>query len=150
MVTQQRLLELFDYDELTGDFTSKRLGRKVGKTANNNYFVIKVDGKWRRAHRMAWLYIHGYEPVEIDHINGNKLDNSLGNLRSVTHAENMRNLPVRHGSKSKATGVVFTKESWEARIQINGIQKYLGRFKNLFDAVAARKSAENKYGFSSP
>lgn len=81
----------------------------------------------------------------IDHINGDGLDNRKENLRIVTHHQNLINHGVSKRNKSGFSGVRFYENRWQASITFNKKYMLLGRFKNLLDAVKARKKAEKKY-----
>lgn len=84
---------------------------------------------------------------EIDHINRDKLDNRINNLREVTHRVNVLNFGMQKNNTSGVRGVVFAKErsKWMARIKVNGKDVFLGYFSELSDARIARKEAEVKY-----
>jgi len=102
------------------------------------------------AHRVIWAITYGeWPPEQIDHINGQRRDNRTENLRSVTHAENMRNLPRMSGNTSGRTGVYWSKagSKWYALIGVGGRMIYLGTFDCFEDAVAAREKAEIEHGF---
>lgn len=171
-MTQERLKEYLDYSADTGafqakarkreDFTTNSLwkrnqneaGRTVGCSNNQGYVAIHVDGKYYTAHRLAWLWVHGewppYPQFEIDHINGNRGDNRICNLRKVTKSENQRNGARRVNNRSGVTGVnwVRSKRRWIARIWDGPHHKYLGQFENLDDARIARLKAERELGYS--
>lgn len=102
------------------------------------------------AHVAAWCIHYGAEPLyEIDHIDGNGSNNSIVNLRDVSHANNMRNLGLGKRNKSGVVGVHFdiTRHKWAATIRVNGATIGLGRFCNFNDAVVARNAAELKHNF---
>jgi hypothetical protein len=101
------------------------------------------------AHRVIWKLVHGSEPPEIDHVNGDPADNRLINLAPVSHAENMKNMKVRTDNKSGVVGVFWKKleNKWAAGIGVDGRNRHLGVFSDLNDAIAARKAAEVAYGF---
>lgn len=84
---------------------------------------------------------------EVDHINGNSLDNRRNNLRKSTHHENMMNRKVHKSSKSGIKGVWYRekKRRWEAQIRFNNKQIHLGLFRELEEAVKARRMAELQY-----
>lgn len=155
-LTQERLKELLNYEPETGVFTW-RVGRgsaKKGEVAGNlhtkGYVHISVDGEVYKAHRLAWLYLHGSFPQnQIDHINGVRRDNRLSNLRCVSNAENGRNRKKQCTNTSGLNGVCFDKSSGKlmARIVVEGKRIYLGCFDNMLDAAVARKSAELKYDY---
>lgn len=104
MLTQEELKRMLHYESETGIFTWKinkrgpvKRGDVAGKTNGRGYRVIKIDGAYYYAHRLAWFYITGNWPKETDHINRVKTDNRMVNLREVTHSLNNRN----RGSYSK-------------------------------------------------
>lgn len=152
-LTQQRLKEVIEYDPATGTF--KWLGRRgcaaAGKEAGClspvGYIVVRVNGKLYTAHRLAWLYVNGEWPSgHIDHINRNKIDNRISNLRLCNDAENGQNARLSSANKSGVRGVHLTKRGlWQAQIMVNRKNIYLGRYENLEDASRARKTAEEKY-----
>lgn len=152
---------LVNYDPLTGNFTwrprpenkswSARWAGKKAFTAvdSNGYFQAEMLGRKIRAHRAAWIYCMGHIPDQIDHINGNRQDNRLSNLRSVSNRDNNRNFGVPKNNKSGVMGVRVEKRTgkWVAQIANNNRFMHLGTFDNYFDAVCARKSAEVRHGF---
>lgn len=144
------------YDAETGKIfwkLNKGSSGKAGNEAggqNNGYLTIKLNRKSYKAHRIAWLLTYGSWPEDqIDHINGNGLDNRLENLRAVSKGENLRNQKIPKNNTSGTLGVSFDKryKSYLASIQINGKSKYLGLFKNKEEAIAARAAANIKYNF---
>lgn len=151
-LTAERLRKLLAYDAETGKFT--RLARtaqciRVGDTAGyvnpDGYREIRVDGKTYKAHRLAWLYVHGAWPAEqIDHINGVRHDNRLSNLRAATNAENRQNTAKRSDNNSGFTGVSWHKraEKWTARVRINRVQHHLGCFNTVEEAYEAYLQAK--------
>jgi len=158
-LTEDRLKEVLDYDTDTGIFIWKERvksddawlswgGKVAGCTRHDGYISIRVDDKQYLAHRLAWLYTHGYLPEnDIDHINGNTGDNRISNLREVSHACNMQNQKIRSTNKSGITGVSWDKrrKKWHVNISINNKQTYTGRFNNKLDAAKARYAAEQKH-----
>ena len=157
MITQERLKELLRYDKETGQFywrvrsnSKVEAGCQAGTVAKEGHIVISIDSKKYYAHRLVWLYCYGHFPSEqIDHINHNKIDNRLFNLREVSHLENDRNHPKQRNNTSGVTGVCWDKHAnkWIAQIQVNGKMNHLGLFSNFNEAVKVRKEAELKYGF---
>ena len=156
MITQRQLKELFHYDKDTGVFTRKiALSRKsyVGEVITTKhiegYIHTQIRGKQYLAHRLVWLYVHGYLPEYIDHINHIKDDNRLINLREVTRLENQQNLSIRCDNISGVCGVSWDKfrNRWAARIKHKGKYMYLGRFKDKDEAILVRKEAERQYGY---
>ena len=145
-LTAQRLREVLDYNPETGKFTNKRtLGRSAAGSiagrlhATNGYIYIGIDRSRFFAHRLAWLHVYGEWPDgEIDHINRNKSDNRIENLRPVSHALNNQNkvLP-QSNSKLQLRGVSPHRKGFQAVITVNQKQKYLGVFATAQDASAA-------------
>jgi hypothetical protein len=138
MLTTSRLKELLSYDKDTGVFMwlKSRGGAKKGMVAgcidSDGYVQIGLDGKLYRAHRVAFLYVFDRWPSEeIDHINGDRTDNRIKNLRESTRAENMQNLkkPSVPG-KSGLFGAQWSsaKRKWRAAIKTKGFRKHLGYF----------------------
>ena len=156
-LTQARLKELLDYNQDTGVFTWKvnRGPMKDGDIAGSvskftGYIKIMISGTNYFAHRMAILYVSGFWPKdESDHINGNRADNRINNLRLVSRSVNSRNLAKRIDNTSGCTGVHLDSISskWRAEIVFNHKRIYLGLFTDKNDAIKARKDANIKYGF---
>lgn len=160
MVTAARVRELLSYDPETGEFRWKvdRKQMKAGSIAGyacefrngKKYWHIGVDGNLYGAHRLAWLVTHGeFPPEDIDHIDGNGLNNRLENLRAVSHDENGRNQRKYSNNTSGVSGVGWYKrdQKWQAKIRVNRKLVHLGYFSSKEEAVAARKAAEAKYNF---
>lgn len=109
-----------------------------------------MKGKHLLAHRVIWAIVHGRWPDgQIDHINGVPDDNRIENLRDVSHRENSRNVRLTSQNKSGHIGVHWDAfhGKWVARIGIDRVQRRLGRFDRLEDAVAARRKASLEAGF---
>lgn len=114
-------------------------GDVAGTKKSNGYLQICIDGQLYKAHRLAWLLHYGEWPKEnIDHINGDRSDNRISNLRDVDQFINMQN--QRKGSsrnKSGLLGVSPWKGRWKAEIFVSGKKKYLGLFDTANEAHAA-------------
>ena len=159
MITQDRIRELFDYNSDTGLFIRKiqsasrtKVGEKAGSVNSNGYIVMKVDGKAYKAHRLAWLWWHGEWPKDqVDHINGNKQDNRISNLRVVSNTENCQNvIKARKHSSLGKLGVKFDArpgrvKRYDARITVNGTRLHLGTFHTLDEAYDAYLKAKMKF-----
>ncbi len=154
-LTQTRLVEVLDYDPVTGRFIWKIsrpgcvLGREAGTIANG-YRQIEVDFKLFRAGRLAWLYMTGSFPPDgmfVDHVNGERADDRWENLRLATPQQNARNRGPCPRNKSGKVGVCVGQkpDTWEATITINSRTRLLGRFECLDDAIAVRCEAERHY-----
>lgn len=116
----------------------------------NGYIYARLMGRAIYAHRAAWAISYGEWPKgDIDHINGDRADNRIANLRDVSRQENMRNAKRNRANRSGVVGVTWCRAArkWQAQIGISGKCKYLGIFSSRDDAVAARRAAERQYGF---
>lgn len=157
MVTQDRLKELFHYDPNVGDFIrligrrgpNARAGDIAGCDNGKGYIRIYVDGAAYKAHRLAWLYIYGDWPADVDHIDGDRANNRIANLRSVTKAENAINQGVYKNNTSGLKGVSYYKrgKKWKAQIQVSGKKKGLGYFETKEAAYRAyQEASKNMHG----
>lgn len=126
-------------------------GREAFATRDKyGYFKGAVLGRHFLAHRVCWLMYYGSWPMHtIDHINGIKTDNRIGNLRDVTTAENQKNQPTRLNNTSGFRGVYWNKnmEKWQSSIRENGRSKHLGVFTEFEAAVQSRLDAEGRLGY---
>jgi len=124
-------------------------GKMAGTFDSKGYLRVQLLGKLRALHRLAFLYVTGELPHEVDHINGAPHDNRWINLRAATRSSNCRNIRLSATNKSGVVGVCWaTKEGkWIVQIIGNNGDRKKWAFDNLFDAVAARKSAELKFGY---
>lgn len=104
-----------------------------------------VFGVIYAAHRIIWKMETGQDPQDIDHINGCRSDNRFTNLRDVTGAENTRNAQIRSDNTSGHVGVCRSGSSdrWVASIG----SKYIGSYRDIEDAIAARQAAETASGY---
>ena len=128
---------VFDYNPKTGELRwainarAARIGDIAGKPGSHPYLRVRYRGVLYRVHRVIWLMAYGRWPDgDVDHINGDKRDNRLENLRAVSRQVNLQNQRKAHqDSKSGYLGVHFNKGKWVARIRPpDGPQIYLGRF----------------------
>jgi hypothetical protein len=150
-----RLNELLAYDPDAGLFTWKvwrRWSAPVGGVAGNKvkkgYIKISIDGVDYSAHRIAWKMFYGSEPVEqVDHINGDKSDNRICNLRAASNAQNQANVAISQNNTCGFKGVSFHKHSgkWQARIGVNYKRIHIGKFNTPEEAHEAYKKAAKEY-----
>lgn len=142
MLTKEILNNELNYDKKTGVFkwkTSKK-GRKSNPgyiEKSTGYYRICINKKKYYAHRLAWFFVHGEMPILfIDHIDGNKLNNSIENLRQANFFQNAQNVKLTKRNKSGFKGVSFYKRdnTWAAQCKHLGITYYLGRYKTAIEA----------------
>lgn len=149
-LTQSYLATLFDYKDGNLYWKIKRktvnAGDLAGRISNKGYVQIGIDRKIYSAHRIIFLMHHGYLPRTIDHINGNKADNRIENLRDVSLSQNQMNRKFGKNS-SGIKGVVWHKsnKNWMAQLVIGGKNTYLGSFDDLELAELVVVEARNKY-----
>jgi hypothetical protein len=141
-ISHTRLKEILRYHPDTGRFFSYKTNRFVGALDEKGYIRVLADGKLYRAHRLAWFYMSGEWPKnQIDHINGDKADNSWNNLRDVVQTLNMLNKHKAHKNNSTYTlGVTKVGDKFYPRLRINGKLIYLGTFSSLEAAEQRYKS----------
>jgi hypothetical protein len=155
MLTQTLLKEKLNYDPITGIFTwkqgkykNKPAGTIAGKLPDQGYVRINIDKKEYKAHRLAWLYMYGvFPPKHLDHINRNREDNSIANLRIADDSINSKNKTIYKNNSTGFHGVTAHGSRWRARINVKGKKIHLGIFDTAEEAAACRKQAEQKYGF---
>jgi hypothetical protein len=150
-VAAERLRELLTYYPESGDFVRNvaasytRPGTIAGWLTEYGYIRIRIDGENYLAHRLAFFYTHGDWPSdEIDHINGNRADNRISNLRLAATAQNAQNRRRRRDNKSGLKGVRSNGEKWRASIRQNGRRHHLGYFDTAALAHAAYHEAAQK------
>jgi hypothetical protein len=114
---------------------------------DKGYHTGSIYGKTYRASRVIWALFFGEWPDQVDHINGDKTDNRIINLRKVSHAMNQRNQGRYRNNTTGATGVLLRENRWLAQIKVSGKMKHLGSFDSFEQAATARKEAELQYGF---
>ena len=133
-------------------WTTKWSGKKIAiKQQNNGYHGIRIDRALIMLHRLIWVLHYGDWPKgEIDHINGDKYDNRIENMRDVDKSMNMRNQKVRSDSTSGFPGVFYSNyhKAWRAIIRTREARKHLGSFKTREAAIEARRAAQVEYGFT--
>lgn len=160
-LTAERLRELFFYDPIVGTFIRKRtivhnalIGDFAGSPDKHGYLTIRIDGKSYKAHRLAWLYVHGIWPDgDLDHKNRIKSHNALGNLRPAEDCENLWNTTVRVDCGAGLKGVHVHKVRgqptgfYRVTIRTRGKKREVGYFKCPVEAHEAyRKAANDDHG----
>ena len=151
---------ILDYDPETGDVTWKvfrgsrtKIGKRAGtinddKSRRTSYYQIVIDNITYRAHRIAWLLHYGKWPDgQIDHIDGDGMNNRIGNIRDVSNMVNHHNIG-KYNVKNRRfpPGVKqISSGRYVAKVMVNYKQIYLGSFDTIAEAVAAHKEAKRKY-----
>ncbi len=154
-LTAEKLRSILNYESETGIFTWKvsnsnrvKVGAVAGSPNGHGYLCIKVLNRLYRAHRLAWLYVRGEWPKDqLDHINRDRSDNRIDNLREATNKQNLQNRSKSSTNTSGHTGIYWDKRAskWVAKIRHNQKLIHLGYFTDIEDAIAARKAAEKLY-----
>ncbi len=151
-MTQKELMEYLHYDPDTGVFTwlvrpAKCIheGDVAGYIKPDGYHGIKLQGKLWHSHRLAWLYVYGKLPTDqVDHINQDKADNRIDNLRLATASTNQANTKPLQKWASKLKGVCkgeSAKKPWRARIRKDGKLINLGHYVTEIEAARAYDKA---------
>ncbi len=152
-ITREAVLRLFRYDRTEGKlywketskYNTRLTGHEAGWANHQGYRRIGVDGTYYYAHRLVWLIERGEHPTDqIDHINRDKSDNRISNLRSVTDSQNKNNRDMQQNNTSGETGVLYSRKrkKWKAYINVSGRQISLGHFIAFSEAVSARSAAK--------
>ena len=159
-LTAEYLRKTLSYDPETGVFTwkwredksNKLNGRQTGKVAGTltfyGYIHIGINQRYYRGHRLAWLYVYGVWPIDqLDHINGNRADNRIFNLREATDEENRYNRKIYTSNSTGVAGVYWDirVQKYLARISKGRKRHRIGWFDTLEAAATARAAAEIKY-----
>lgn len=151
LLTAEEVRHALDYAPETGVFKWRnpranrmKAGDIAGGLQGNGYIRIFIGYRGFMAHRLAWLYMHGDWPYVIDHINRNRTDNRISNLRNATPEINNRNREYPVGASS-LPGAAFCSRSkrWRASILVNRIKRHLGMFDTAEEASAAYLAAKD-------
>ena len=160
-MTQENLKAQVIYNPSFGTFLSIKTGKRIGwihgTRSKRDFAMGKKEKQYRRIsidhnnkktkfyeHRMAWLYVYGSEPIatmQIDHIDGDGLNNNINNLRLVTKSENNHNSKTIKKGTSNKKGVYKSRGKWVASIKNNG-RKYSRRVETELDAILCRVQME--------
>lgn len=144
-----KLLEYLPNGELKRKITTSpraKVGDIVGNIGKRGYKYFSIDGKKYYNHRIIWFLHYGFIPNYIDHIDGNKVNNKIENLRSCNLTQNICNAKTRKDNTSGYKGVSWFKpyKKWKARVHIYGKEYHLGYFSEKQDAIEVVKKARNK------
>lgn len=157
-MTAEDVRKIFELEESTGIlrwrfnperakcWNTRHAGKPVG-SPSHGYLQVRV-GRLYQVHRLVWLYIHGEWPVDfLDHINGDKADNRLVNLRIATPSQNLCNRPMQKNNSCGFKGVRFRPhhKKWEGRINKDGRTVWRRYFDSAQEAAAARRLALSEF-----
>lgn len=149
-ITQEELRDILLYDGETGNFfwkhssPSAKAGELAGKIYTNGYRYIAVAGTYYPAALLAWIYVNGVDPDGIiDHIDLDRANDRIDNLRPATNSQNHANRPPPSHNRSGFKGVFWNSQKlkWQAKLMLNGKQKHIGFFSDITDAVLAYRTA---------
>lgn len=160
-INQKLLIKLIHYNPKTGElvriaklnkehniFPCKKF--KPQSITPHGYYQLNILGRPYTLHRLIFLYMTGSFPKEdVDHIDGNRLNNKWNNLREVSRGKNLKNIGLRSTNKSGHIGVYCRKDTkkYSAYINHKGKKYSLGDFEKYEDAVKVRLKAEIEFGF---
>ena len=149
-LTQTEVKRLFHYNPDTGVLTRRisagpaKAGSKAGHLDSHGYLQVRAGNKKKYlVHRIIWLHVYGYWPGLLDHINRDKTDNRIANLREVSMSENLLNTNLRKNNTSGVKGVHFDIHTRRWRAQFRG--KPVGSSPNKEIAIKMRREAEDKF-----
>jgi len=155
LVSAEELRKHLNYDPITGRFTwatrrsmAVKIGQEAGYVMNKGYRMILFGARGYMAHRLAWLYHYGAWPTDqLDHINGDKDDNRIENLRVANDSQNQANVGLSRRNKSGVKGVSWNarRKKWTAEIRVNTKGKHLGYFDRIEDAACAYAAAAERF-----
>lgn len=154
MPSVEEVKNVLDYDSETGIFTWKinrggvaKAGTIAGSTRKDGYYQICINGTSYKTNRLAWLYMTGNDPLEldIDHIDCDRANNKFSNLRVASGSQNCANRNKRSDNKSGYKGVYKMGNKWASSITCNKIRKFLGMFDTPLNAYNAYIEASKKY-----
>jgi len=148
VLTKELLVNYISYDPTSGQFYRVSNGKRADTSMKIGYRRVRVTINGRKhellAHRVAWLMTHNAWPKnEIDHIDGQRDNNLITNLRHVTRLENARNIKLRSDNTSGIYGVNRHQNGWKVRIG----KEYVGYYGCFGNAISSRKSAQNSNGY---
>lgn len=155
MLTIEEINKFFTYNPNTGIIINKinrgvaKKGDQAGSVDSKGYLRIRRKQKFYSMHRIAWVLHYGDWPKgQIDHINGNRQDNRIKNLRVVTQKINNRNIQLSSRNRTGIFGVRWKPKDKAYHVYIGtGVDTYLGQTKDFFEACCIRKAAELQYQY---
>ena len=150
-ITQDQVKDLFDYcdGELFWKIARQKIqiGAKAGTLTNHGYLQTSINAKKYKNHRIIFLMFYGYLPEFIDHIDGNRSNNHIDNLREATVAQNQHNRLIQKNNTSGVKGVYWYKatQKWRVQLQVNGKVKSFGLYHDIEVAKFIAETMRYKY-----
>jgi hypothetical protein len=147
-ITTELVQALFDYKDgalywRQSPSRNTSAGMRAGCHHGTRYVNVSIKNRLHTEHRLVWLW-HGNDPCDLlDHINGDKHDNRIENLRAATPSQNQHNRQAQKNSSLGVKGVFCEGTRYTAQIQVNGKRKRLGSYPTIEEAAAARRQAES-------
>lgn len=140
-MTQEELKTLVNYDPITGIFINLKRGEVVNYIRGKGYLGIQLNKTKYYLHRLAWLYMTGIMPEQVDHIDTNKTNNKWNNLRIADNSSNQHNKNLQSNNTSGVKGVCWDKinSKWIAKVNFKSRCYNLGRFASIPEAEEAIK-----------
>lgn len=147
LVWKVRPREHFRSDAAQRTFNSRYAGRPARVQDSSGYYIVDVNRRTYKVHRLIYSMCYGGIPggMQVDHINGDRTDNRVGNLRLVCHTLNARNRGLRRDNKTGVNGVSWDAESekYLACLKVDGRQKKIGRYQTIDAARTAIEKMES-------
>jgi hypothetical protein len=150
ILSQEYLKSIFEYKDGILYWKAPRKGIKIGDIVGGqtkHYKSVVIDKKRYYLHRIIYMMFHGFFPCYVDHIDGNKFNNKIENLRQATQSQNLANRKLCKKNKSGAKNVYWAKsyKKWEVMICVNKKRLFMGRFNDLNDAIKIAEQTRNKF-----
>lgn len=152
-MTDRELMQMahhyFEYKE--GDLYWKinrsmmKAGDKAGNINNRGYSYVGINDKKYSTHRIIFLMHYGYMPKCIDHIDGNKANNNIENLRVATVSQNNQNVKIRKDNTTGMKGISKARGMYRVQVSVQGKNKHCGYFDDLELAELVAIEARNKF-----
>lgn len=151
--TLAQLRKILKYDPETGIFTWLRdhnngrmkYGSRAGRADARGYRAIGIDNELYSEHHLAWVFVYGEWPKQIDHKNRNKSDNRIANLRKATTSQNALNRKYK-GSRSGHRNIFLHKGKYKVELRVDGVLTFFGYFTSLKRAIKVRNEARISHG----
>jgi hypothetical protein len=141
MISQEELKDELVFNKTIGQFYRISTDfKETGSKRGDGYISVSCKGRLYYAHKLAWLYCYGEYPLsDVDHINGNRADNRISNLRLATRSQNVLNSDMKSNNKSGYKGVSWdkAKRRWRVCCSVSGKNVHVGYFRDLVKASQA-------------